>query len=282
MSDAAFHQTDLHVARAIRGENAASALVRALVAFAQTEEGGFVQAIADRALLFYSGGSSHPMMNGIAVESREIPTAAVAAAAVRLDATGRPWTLQHLGAVRSPASNIPVRFHTIPEMAPAMSLDLHVRATAPSSRLVVTHVRSPSDVAAFATAAANAAGHPSPVSDPERYLGARWLHVGGVSGHVAFVDGEPAGTGRMIVDERGWAGIFAVSTVPRFRRRGIARAMMEHLLWSARAAGAHSAVLQTSEMARSLYEDLGFRYTAGISYYPLTADEQANDARRAA
>lgn len=47
-------------------------------------------------------------------------------------------------------------------------------------------------------------------------------------------------------------------TVPQWRRRGFARALVEHVLADARAVGARTATLQSTPMGRLLYESLGF------------------------
>jgi GNAT superfamily N-acetyltransferase len=65
-------------------------------------------------------------------------------------------------------------------------------------------------------------------------------------------------------------GIYAVETVPRWRRRGFARALVEHALAHAQRRGAHTASLQSTQMGQYLYESLGFepagRYEEWISH----------------
>jgi GNAT superfamily N-acetyltransferase len=53
-------------------------------------------------------------------------------------------------------------------------------------------------------------------------------------------------------------GIYAVGTVPGWRRQGIAGALVEHALAAARGRGARTASLQSTPEAVSLYESLGF------------------------
>lgn len=54
-------------------------------------------------------------------------------------------------------------------------------------------------------------------------------------------------------------GIYAVGTVPEWRRRGLARAMMLHVLADAYRHGATTASLQSTPMGAPLYASLGFR-----------------------
>lgn len=64
-------------------------------------------------------------------------------------------------------------------------------------------------------------------------------------------------------------GMYAVGTVPEWRRRGFARSLMEHVLADAQGRGARTATLQSTRMGQPLYESLGFeavgRYEEWIS-----------------
>jgi GNAT superfamily N-acetyltransferase len=54
-------------------------------------------------------------------------------------------------------------------------------------------------------------------------------------------------------------GIYAVGTLPPWRRRGLARALVEHILADACATGARTATLQSTPMGESVYRALGFQ-----------------------
>ena len=75
--------------------------------------------------------------------------------------------------------------------------------------------------------------------------------------YLALARGTPAAALVMQV-QGGIAGFFQVATLPRFRRRGIAHALMLHALCDARALGATMAALTASTMAEGLYQHLGF------------------------
>jgi GNAT superfamily N-acetyltransferase len=64
-------------------------------------------------------------------------------------------------------------------------------------------------------------------------------------------------------------GIYAVGTVPEFRRRGFGRALVEHILADARRRGALTTTLQSTPMGQPLYESLGYmaagRYEEWVS-----------------
>jgi GNAT superfamily N-acetyltransferase len=53
-------------------------------------------------------------------------------------------------------------------------------------------------------------------------------------------------------------GIYAAETVPGWRRRGLATALLRHVLGVAEAEGARTATLQSTRMAQGVYESLGF------------------------
>jgi GNAT superfamily N-acetyltransferase len=53
-------------------------------------------------------------------------------------------------------------------------------------------------------------------------------------------------------------GVYAVGTLPPWRRQGLARSLMEHVLGHAHDNGARTASLQSTRMGLPLYESLGF------------------------
>ena len=72
-------------------------------------------------------------------------------------------------------------------------------------------------------------------------------------------------------------GIYAVGTVPPWRRRGFARALMEHVLAEAWRRGARTATLQSTRIGQSLYSSLGFEavgryeeWVPGANYEHIT------------
>ena len=112
-------------------------------------------------------------------------------------------------------------------------------------------------------AVTRAGGEPVPVADleePEREPGlAAWVMVReglAVAAAWSFLHGADC-------------GIYAVETSPKWRRRGLARALVEHVLAAAQREGARTASLQSTRMGQPLYESLGFepvgRYDEWIS-----------------
>ena len=56
----------------------------------------------------------------------------------------------------------------------------------------------------------------------------------------------------------GDCGIYAMGTAPQWRRQGLARSLIAHVLAVACEAGARTASLQSTPMGMSLYRSLGF------------------------
>ena len=82
--------------------------------------------------------------------------------------------------------------------------------------------------------------------------------VPGLSAWVMVVD-DVAVAGAWSYLRGSDCGIYAVGTLPQWRRRGLARALLEHVLADAARRGAATATLQSTVMGRPLYSDLGFR-----------------------
>lgn len=75
-----------------------------------------------------------------------------------------------------------------------------------------------------------------------------------------YADGTPAAVGMGVV-EAGWLGIFSMATLPAYRRRGAARAILRTLAVWAQLYDAQSAYLQVMEHnvpAQALYATAGF------------------------
>jgi ribosomal protein S18 acetylase RimI-like enzyme len=85
---------------------------------------------------------------------------------------------------------------------------------------------------------------------------------------LASVDGEPAATALGVADGP-WLGVFSVSTLPDFRRRGAATALLRALARWGHSLGATKAYLQVerdNRIAFDLYLRDGFREVYGYHY----------------
>jgi hypothetical protein len=82
-------------------------------------------------------------------------------------------------------------------------------------------------------------------------------------GYLAFVDGAPAATSTLFVNDR-VAGIYYVGTLEPHRNRGLGEAMTRRCVIDGAAAGCNMASLQASPMGLPIYERMGF---CQIGYY---------------
>jgi GNAT superfamily N-acetyltransferase len=102
-------------------------------------------------------------------------------------------------------------------------------------------------------AATRATDEPVPVAalgKPERESGlSAWV----------IVDRQLAVAGTWSFRHERDCGIFTVGTCPGWRRRGLARALVEHVMADAYDDGARTATLQSTPMGQPLYESLGFQ-----------------------
>lgn len=92
---------------------------------------------------------------------------------------------------------------------------------------------------------------------------------------VAEVGGEPAGCGAWRVYPPGGVEIKRVYVAPRFRRRGLAQALVAALERSAAEAGHRAVVLNTGDRqpeAIALYTDLGYVPVPGYGIYACSPE----------
>ncbi len=75
--------------------------------------------------------------------------------------------------------------------------------------------------------------------------------------YIGYWQGTPVAVSAMVVDAT-VAGIFAVATLPKARRKGLGRLMTVAPLLEARRAGCRVGVLQASPMGYPVYQALGF------------------------
>ncbi|MCP4544131.1 MAG: GNAT family N-acetyltransferase [Chloroflexi bacterium] len=95
------------------------------------------------------------------------------------------------------------------------------------------------------------------------------IPTGGFYGWLAIssTDGEAIGSGSVVIDQHppgpnnlsGRIGyIMNMVTVPRYRRQGIGRRVMQAMVEWLAEQGVHRITLHATEMGRSVYENLGF------------------------
>lgn len=153
------------------------------------------------------------------------------------------------------------------ELAMAASL-ARLPGESPPAGLEIRRVRTPVELADFARV--NAANWSPPDEDVVRFhdrtatvtlsAGApQWFYVG-------YFEGMPVAAAELTLGG-GVAGLYGISTLASFRRRGFGRALTLRPLLDACAAGLRHAVLQASADGAPVYRRLGFEAFGEITEY---------------
>jgi GNAT superfamily N-acetyltransferase len=223
---------------------------------AEVVEGGEVIEL-DGLLVAFSNLPA-PELNGTrVVREPGDPSAALEAARAVFRSRGHPFFGIEIEVGRHPAMEAAVR------AAGLRRVDAWPAMAAPISRLPVErvpagveirHVREEHELGAVRAVEVAAFGTPAEIA--ERFVGPKMLDDARVRMFTAWIDGEPvAEASAYLLD--GTVGIFGVGVVESARRRGIGAALT---LRAARAFDDRTdlAWLQPSDMARRMYERLGF------------------------
>ena len=223
---------------------------------AQVVEGGEVVEV-DGLLVAFSN-LPVPELNGTRViREPDDPSAALGAARAAFRSRGHPFFGIEIEVGRHPAMEAAVRAAGLrrveawPAMAAPISLLPAERAPAD---VEIRHVREERDLEAVRVVEVAAFETPAEIAD--RFVGPRMLGDERVRMFSAWIDGEPVGeaSAYLLGDT---VGVFGVGVVEPARRRGIGAALT---LRAARAFDDRTdlAWLQPSDMARRMYEGLGF------------------------
>jgi len=84
--------------------------------------------------------------------------------------------------------------------------------------------------------------------------------------YIAYWENRPAGAG-MLFPYASMGGVYNMATLPEFRRRGVATAVLSAILKDAQALGCEYVGLTPTLMGRPLYRRMGFRVAYHQRYY---------------
>jgi GNAT superfamily N-acetyltransferase len=139
---------------------------------------------------------------------------------------------------------------------------------APPHGLDIVEARDAATIAAFERALIE--GTPIKALQPAT-PGAVWseevLAAEGFHAYVGLCDGRPV-TCSAVMIAAGYNGIYAVATLPEFRRRGFGEAMTRR---AARADPSLPAVLEASPAGRPLYERMGFEHAGELVTWEMAS-----------
>ncbi|HXX78852.1 MAG TPA: GNAT family N-acetyltransferase [Ktedonobacteraceae bacterium] len=88
--------------------------------------------------------------------------------------------------------------------------------------------------------------------------------------YIGWLHGEPVAIASLLL-HAGVAGIYGVTTIPQYRRQGIAATMTLHALQEACKLGYRISILSSSKMSDALYRRIGFRDFCTIMHYGWSA-----------
>lgn len=183
------------------------------------------------------------------------------------------WALTTRGADTDTVRTAAFAAGLSPDPSPEMVLEPIARADAraPAGTLRIEPVRDRAALRIYNdTMTAGFGGewaHPDILSRPAL------LNVPGMTHYVGWLDRAPVATAMLLSSHR-IAGIFNVSTIPAFRRRGIGTEMTWRAALDGRAEGCTAAALQATEMGLPVYQRMGFRQVTTYTVW-LPADEEA-------
>jgi len=164
-----------------------------------------------------------------------------------------------IGSLREPAEAPPLSGLAPIERESFMSAPVPLATRERAGDVEVTRLETGDDIAAF-----NALGaFPKIELAPASLLEAAFF--------VARVGGEIGATGRYALGKDGDAIVDRMVTLDRFRRRGLANAILGAMDQHARRHGARRMLLISSEMGRPLYAGVGFKVLAPVTVFAAAA-----------
>ena len=198
------------------------------------------------AAVFPAPGEREVFNNAIAPRRTPLAESALAALAALYRAQGiEQWQLwvheeEHEPARRAAAAGLVVDTSTLGMSMPLTSVTTDQRAV---GTLDLVPSPAPAELSEF-------------FDNAERLLSQ--LHAAGAHVYLARCEGQPACC-TAAFDHAGDCSIQMVGTVERFRRRGLATALVRHAVGQAWERGCASASLQSTPMAEGVYAAVGFR-----------------------
>ena len=208
-----------------------------------------------------------PVFNGAGVfDPRLITRETLNAIEAYFKWRGRPFSVMSLDALVPYAANLLLRFNYAEyDAMPAMWLEGPPRSEVPSSSDVwVTRVVTSAPLASFRAILSTVFNLSMP--EVNLVMGEKTLQIEHVRHYIGWLDNTPVATATLVLSGR-VAGVWNVGTLPEYRRRGVAAAIMRHILLEARSLGFYSSMLLASEEGMPLYARLGYETLSKIRVF---------------
>jgi N-acetylglutamate synthase len=203
-------------------------------------------------------GTPVSVLNGVISTAREPDVPELCSLAASYDNEALPWSIQvrsapvNSGIAQVAADRGLTASFTLPFMI--KHLDADDASTPLLDNIIVRRVAA-QDHDTYNTALAS--GFEAPGEACRGFSAPRILSAKGMTAFLVEEDGIPVATSFGIA-AHGHVGVFNISTLPAYRRRGYARAATIAVLQHAYAQGARTAFLHCTPAARGAYASLGF------------------------
>jgi len=249
-------------------------LLEALRFFGEARRDGEIQDLPGLSLIFcglnYAAFNAALMAQPIDGDSREL-SRLIDASAAQFEARGLRWTYwlcdDFLSAtLRREAPRIfnerGLRHLTD---APGMYADRLLPAKRALPTLEIRSVSDEPTRAAFAEIMST--GFEIPHSVSTAIYGGPQAWLGAFRGYVGYASGKPVTTAATVTTG-GVVGLYSVATLPQYRRRGFAEAIMRQVMQQiGRSAGIERTVLQATQSGLGLYEAMGYKTVTQFDVY---------------
>lgn len=218
---------------------------------------------------YFRSGFPAAMFNGVTVVGTPPDPGPLVRTARELCGGRVPWGVQASErALRAWGDRFPSsEFHEYSSLPGMVMKDLHRPEPPLPQGLTVAKVSRWEEMGTFLAASALGFGFPVGAFSHLLRQGPLegFLRDRTCSWFVGLVGGEPAATsGAVLID--GVSYVTFVSTLPRFRRRGLGEAMTWRASYAHRDSGARAAFLRATDMGAPVYRKMGYREVSTYRY----------------
>ena len=217
--------------------------------------------VRDRGVALIATGLPLRLFNQVLVESDEATEAGVEAAVARTRERGDRFVVNLRGGTDDRFAPLMQRLGLVPvsETSWLPGLALHPLPAGIAADIADHEIRRIKDAAGVEDhVVAASAGFEMSESLLRGIVDAALLKQPAVTLYVGYVSGAPVSTGLGVRTGR-TIGVYNISTIPAFRKRGLGAAMTTRVAADGARAGCDVAILQATAMGLPVYQRLGYR-----------------------